>query len=475
MDFRRHSTARFYGGVALLCLAMARALPGAAEAPRPNVVFILADDLGWADVGFHGSDIATPTLDALAETGAEFAQFYAQPMCTPTRAALMTGRYPFRYGLQTAVIPSGGLYGLPTDEYLLPEALTAAGYDTAIVGKWHLGHADPAFWPGARGFERSYGPLIGEIDHFEHESHGVPDWYRDGQPLEEEGYDTALFAQAAVDVIEAHDPARPLFLYLAFTAPHTPYQAPQAYLDRYAAIPDPSRRAYAGQITAMDDAIGAVVAALDAKGLRDDTLIVFASDNGGTRSKLFAGEGAVSGELPPDNGPFRDGKGSVYEGGTRVVALANWPGRIAPGKVEPMVHVVDMFPTLAGLAGADVAGAEGKPLDGVDVWPLLGAQASPPRSEIVYNVEPYRAAVREGAWKLVWTALLPPKAELFDLSVDPGETTDLSAANPEKTAELQARVLELAAESAPPAFLGELVRLGLSAAPVFPDMGGNLD
>ena len=292
--------------------------------------------------------------------------------------------------------------------------------------------------------------------------------------LEEEGYDTALFAQAAVEVIEAHDPARPLFLYLAFTAPHTPYQAPQAYLDRYAAIPDPARRAYAGQITAMDDAIGAVVAALEAKGLRDDTLIVFASDNGGTRSKLFAGEGAVSGELPPDNGPFRDGKGSVYEGGTRVVALANWPGRIAPGKVEPMVHVVDMFPTLAGLAGADVAGA-GKPLDGVDVWPVLGAQASSPRSEIVYNVEPYRAAVREGDWKLVWTALLPPKAELFDLSADPGETTDLSGANPEKTAELQARVLELAAESAPPAFLGELVRLGLSAAPAFPDLGGNLD
>lgn len=475
MDFRRHSTARLCGGLALLCLAMARALPGAAEAPRPNVVFILADDLGWADVGFHGSDIATPTLDALAETGAEFAQFYAQPMCTPTRAALMTGRYPFRYGLQTAVIPSGGLYGLPTDEYLLPEALTAAGYDTAIVGKWHLGHADPAFWPGARGFERSYGPLIGEIDHFEHEAHGVTDWYRDGQPLEEEGYDTTLFAKAAVEVIEAHDPARPLFLYLAFTAPHTPYQAPQAYLDRYAAIPDPARRAYAGQITAMDDAIGAVVAALEAKGLRDDTLIVFASDNGGTRSKLFAGEGAVSGELPPDNGPFRDGKGSVYEGGTRVVALANWPGRIAPGKVEAMVHVVDMFPTLAGLAGAEVGGAEGKPLDGVDVWPVLGAQASPPRSEIVYNVEPYRAAVREGDWKLVWTALLPPKAELFDLSADPGETTDLSQANPEKTAELQARVLELAAESAPPAFLGELVRLGLSAAPAFPDLGGNLD
>lgn len=460
--------------LAALVLAAVQAMPVWADAPpRPNIVFILADDLGWADVGFHGSDIATPTLDELAESGAELTQYYAQPMCTPTRAALMTGRYPFRYGLQTAVIPSGGLYGLPTDEYLLPEALKAAGYDTAIVGKWHLGHFDKAYWPGARGFDQTYGPLIGEIDHFRHDSHGIPDWYKNGKPLEEEGYDTALFAQAAADVIRTHDQSRPLFLYLAFTAPHTPYQAPQAYLDRYANVADASRRAYAGQVTAMDDAIGQVLAALDEAGMRDDTLIVFASDNGGTRSAMFAGEGAVSGALPPNNGPYRDGKGSVYEGGTRVVALANWPGRVAPGKVDGEMHVVDMFPTFAGLAGAEERGE--KPLDGVDVWPTISTGAPSPREEIVYNIEPYRAGLREGDWKLVWTALLPPKVELFDLATDPGETTNLAEAHPDKVAALQARILALAGQAAPPAFLSELVRLGLSVEPAFPDMGGNLD
>lgn len=461
------------GLLAAMALAAAQAMPALADAPRPNIVFILADDLGWADVGFHGSDIATPTLDELAQSGAELTQYYAQPMCTPTRAALMTGRYPFRYGLQTAVIPSGGLYGLPLDEYLLPQALEAAGYETAIVGKWHLGHFDKDYWPGARGFEQSYGPLIGEIDHFRHDLHGVPDWYKDSKPLEEEGYDTALFAQAAVDVIENRDKNCPLFLYLAFTAPHTPYQAPQDYLDRYGNIADPYRRAYAGQVTAMDDAIGQVLTALDKAGMRDDTLIVFASDNGGTRSAMFAGEGAVSGDLPPNNGPFRDGKGSVYEGGTRVVALANWPGHVTPGKVEGEMHVVDMFPTLAGLAGAEDKGA--KPLDGVDVWPTISTGAASPREEIVYNIEPYRAGLRQGDWKLVWTTLLPPQVELFDLATDPGETTNVADAHPEKVAALEARILELAGQSAPPAFLSELVRLGLSVDPVFPDMGGNLD
>jgi arylsulfatase A-like enzyme len=456
----------------LICVSTLHAQPGAAD-DRPNIVMILADDLGWADVGFHGSDIATPTLDDLAATGAELSQFYAQPMCTPTRAALMTGRYPFRYGLQTAVIPSGGLYGLPLDEYLLPQALEAAGYQTAIIGKWHLGHFDPAYWPGNRGFELSYGPLIGEIDHFDHDSHGVRDWYRNNAPLEEDGYDTDLFAAAAVDLIETRDPGKPLFLYLAFTAPHTPYQAPEAELARYDAIADPLRRAYAGQITAMDSAIGRVLEAIDKAGIRDNTLILFASDNGGTRSALFVGEGKVTGEIPPNNGPFRDGKGSVYEGGTRVVALANWPGRVAPGKVDGMVHVVDLFPTLTGLAGADSRGPA--PLDGIDVWETISTGAPSPRTEVVYNIEPYRAGLRAGDMKLVWTTLLPPSVELFDLGTDPGETVNLASRDPGTVEAMQARVLDLAGQAVPPAFMLELVRLGLSVAPAFPDLGGNLD
>ena len=447
----------------LAAIAGLSALPAGARAaapPRPHILYILADDLGFADVGFHGSDIETPVLDGLAAGGARFGAFYTQPLCTPTRAAFMTGRYPMRYGLQTGVIPSGATYGLATDEYLLPEALKTAGYRTALVGKWHLGHADRAYWPRQRGFDSFYGPLVGEIDHFAHTAHGVTDWYRDNTLVEEDGYDTELFGAEAVRIVEGHDKATPLFLYLAFTAPHTPFQAPEADLARYAHITDPSRRAYAAMITAMDVQIGRVVAALEAAGMRENTLIVFHSDNGGTTSKMFVGEGEVTGELPARNTPYRDGKGSLYEGGTRVVGLANWPGRIAAGEAEGIVHIVDMLPTLARLTGASLE--KSKPLDGVDAWPAL-ARGEPGRAEVVYNVEPTQGAVREGKWKLHWQVVLPPKVELFDLDADPSETTDLSGAHPETVAALQQRVVDYARAMAPPLFYAAALKSTLSA------------
>src|SRR5262252_8124188 len=192
-----------------ICVASAPALAqpaGSSTAPaagaRPNIVYIVADDLGWKDVGFHGSDIKTPNIDALAAGGARLEQFYVQPMCTPTRAALLTGRYPFRYGLQTLVIPSSGQYGLPTDEWLLPQALKDAGYETALIGKWHLGQGKQEYWPNQRGFDYFYGSLVGEIDHFKHETHGVGDWHRNNKPLKETGYDTILFGDEAVRLIE---------------------------------------------------------------------------------------------------------------------------------------------------------------------------------------------------------------------------------------------------------------------------------
>lgn len=261
---------------ALTLLPIMRKPDDAQAADRPpNILYIVADDLGWKDVGFHGSDIRTPTLDALAAKGAKLEQFYAEPMCTPTRAALMTGRYPMRYGLQTAVIPQGHTYGLATDEWLLPQALKDAGYETAIVGKWHLGHADQKFWPRQRGFDHAYGPLIGEIDYFTHKVDGKVDWFRDNDVVEEEGYSTTLLGDEAVKLVEEHDPATPLFLYLAFNAVHTPYQAPPEYLDQYKNIEDPSRRAYAASATAMDGQIGRVIAALEQKHMLDNTLIVF--------------------------------------------------------------------------------------------------------------------------------------------------------------------------------------------------------
>jgi len=420
---------------------------------RPNVVYIVSDDQGWKDVGYHGSDIKTPNIDRLAADGVRLEQFYAQPMCTPTRAALMTGRYPFRYGLQTAVIASAQTYGLATDEYLLPQALKDAGYSTAIVGKWHLGHADPKYWPRQRGFDYQYGPLIGEIDYFTHETHGVVDWYRNNVVVKEEGYSTTLLGNEAVKLIEQHDMSQPIYLYLTFNAPHTPYQAPQEYLDKYQNIADPSRRAYAAAITAMDNQIGRVLSALDTKGMRSNTIIFFQTDNGGTRNKMFAGEGDTSKiVIPCDNGPYREGKGMLYEGGTRVIALANWPGHIKSGTtVEGMIHVVDMYTTVAAIAGASTAKA--KPLDGLNVWPTLSEGKPSPRTELIYNIEPFRAGVREGDWKLIWRAPLPPILELYNIPQDPSEKNNLATQNPDKVAELQKRANELASTMVKPLFL----------------------
>jgi arylsulfatase A-like enzyme len=439
---------------------------------KPNIVYIISDDQGWKDVGYHGSDIKTPNIDALAAGGARLEQYYAQPMCTPTRAALMTGRYPFRYGLQTAVIPSSHTWGLPTDEWLLPQALKDAGYETAIVGKWHLGHADQKYWPRQRGFDYQYGPLIGEIDYFTREQHGVLDWFRNNKRVHETGYSTTLLGDDAVKLIDNHDPKTPLFLDLAFNAPHAPYQAPKDYLDRYKNIEDPTRRAYAAQITAMDDQIGRVVEALDKKGMRDNTLIVFQADNGGTRNPMFSGEQDMSKiKLPNDNGLYREGKGTLYEGGTRVISVANWPGHIKAGSVvNEMIHTVDMYPTLLNVAGASTAKA--KPLDGLDVWGTISDGKPSPRTELIYNIEPFRAGVREGDWKLIWRTPLPQAVELYNIADDPYERTNVADAHPDKVAELQKRANELAAAQAKPLMLVTefaAMRQRLKLPPSLPD------
>jgi arylsulfatase B len=425
-------------------------------ADQPNILYIVADDLGWKDVGFNGcKDIKTPHLDALAAGGANLKEFYVQPMCTPTRAALMTGRYPFRYGLQTGVIPSVSDYGLDTGEWLMPQCLKEAGYKTAIIGKWHLGHADKKFWPKQRGFDYQYGAMIGELDYFTHSEQGVLDWFRDNEPVKEEGYTTNLLGADAVKYINAQDAKKPFYLYLAFNAPHTPYQAPQEYIDRVKSIEEPTRRIYAAMVSCLDDNIGKVVAALEKKGLRGNTLIVFHSDNGGTHNPMFAGVMADMSKvkIPCDNGPYRDGKGSIFEGGCRVCALANWPGHIKAGRtVDGLMHAVDMYPTLAALAGASTEKCK-KPLDGLNVWDTLSEGKPSPRTEIVYNIEPFRGAVRQGDWKLIWRTMLPSSADLYDLAQDPAEKNNLAAAHPEKVTALQQRLDSLAKEAAKPLFL----------------------
>lgn len=466
--------------LSLFVFAISALLATLAHAAKPNILYIVADDVGWKDVGYHGSDIKTPNIDKLASGGARLEQFYAQPMCTPTRASLMTGRYPFRYGLQTAVIPSSHTYGLNTDEFLLPQALKEAGYTTAIIGKWHLGHADKKYWPNQRGFDYQYGPLIGEIDYFTHQQHGVTDWFRNNQVVEEPGYSTTLLGNDAVRFINEQSAAKPFYLYYTFNAPHTPYQAPQEFLDQYKNIADPSRRAYAAAITALDEQIGRAIAALEAKGLRDNTLIVFQSDNGGTRDAMFAGEIDSSKIIIPcDNGPYRNGKGTLYEGGTRVVSLVNWPGHIKPGiTIDEMIHVTDMFPTIASIAGASTA--KSKPLDGVNQWPTISEGKPSARTEVIYNVEPFRAGVRQGDWKLVWRTLLPAAVELYNIKTDPYEKDNVAAQHPDIVAKLQQRANELAATMAKPLLLQaefQAIRERLALPPALPgqelELGGD--
>ncbi|HMP77568.1 MAG TPA: arylsulfatase [Kiritimatiellia bacterium] len=448
----------------------------ATAAERPNIVHIVADDLGWKDVGFNGAtDIRTPNLDALAAGGAHLQQFYVQPMCTPTRAALLTGRYPFRYGLQTAVIPSVSAYGLDLSERLLPQVLKDAGYQTAIIGKWHLGHADRQYWPKQRGFDYQYGALIGELDYFTHEEHGHLDWFRNNEQVREEGYTTTLFGDDAVRYIEQQDENQPFYLYLAFNAPHTPYQAPQAYIDRFAHIEDPTRRVYAAMVACLDENIGRVMEALERKGLRKNTLVIFHSDNGGTKNAMFAGVMADMSKvrIPCDNGPYRDGKGALFEGGTRVCAFANWPGRIKAQPVDGVMHAVDVFATFTALANASTEGC--KPIDGLNVWETIAQGAPSPRSEVVYNIEPFRAAVRQGDWKLIWRTMLPSSVDLYNLADDPSEERNLAGQHPEKVAAMQQRLDLLAREAAKPLFLVDqfkVITRNMQGEPLLPGDDG---
>ncbi len=441
----------------LLCFLLFAFAASAAEpaAPKPNILFILADDLGWGDVGFHGSEIKTPHIDKLAAAGARLEQFYVQPVCSPTRAAFMTGRYPIRHGLHIGVVRPWARYGLPLDERTLPQALKEAGYATAITGKWHLGHFEPAYLPTHRGFDHQYGHYNGALDYNTHERDGGFDWHRDDKVNRDEGYSTHLLAREASRLIAEHDASRPLFLYVPFNAVHSPHQVPERYMEPYANLKG-NRRTYAGMLAAMDEAIGQIVGALDTKGLRKNTLIFFCSDNGGPSP------GVVT-----SNGPLRAGKATLYEGGVRVPAVAVWDGKIKAGSVvDAALHMVDWYPTLLKLAGVSLA--QKNPLDGRDAWPAITQGAATPHEDILHNITATGGAVRMGDWKLIvngnaadgdgegdGSAVAAGKkaakraakaaatgslVELFNIRSDPYEKTNLAAQQPEKTKELRARL-----------------------------------
>ena len=447
---------------------------GVAQAadPKPNIVFIMADDLGNADLGYRGGEMKTPNIDQLAKEGVRLESFYGEPVCTPSRAALMTGRYPMRYGLQTLVIFPSHTYGLPTDERTLPQALKDAGYRTLLTGKWHLGHADKKFWPQNRGFDYFYGNLVGEVDYFTRERGGIIDWQRNGTFLKEPGYYMTLIGDEAVKLIGEQDSKTPFFLYFASLAPHAPYQAPQEYKDLYPSIQDKNRQTYAGMISSLDHEVGRIVQALEKKNLLDNTIIIFASDNGGATSGMFATgarskeemaseEGGLAREAkaPASNAPFSGGKGSLREGGVRVPAFVSWRGHLQPRVVNDPVHMVDVMPTLLALSGGK--GSPDHPMDGKDLWPTLSEGKPSPNEDVLINVEAFRGAIRKGNWKLVKIALLPGKTELFDLSKDPGETTNVAQQNPDVARDLEARLIDYAKQQKPsewikaqPAFVG---------------------
>lgn len=439
----RHFTLAF-----IILLALGAACR--ADEARPNVVFILADDLGRVDCGFMGgTQIKTPHIDKLAAAGTTLDAFYVQPVCSPTRAALMTGRYPMRHGLQVGVVRPWARYGLPLEERTLAQALKEAGYATAIAGKWHLGHFAPDYLPTRRGFDHQYGHYNGAIDYFTHVRDGGFDWHKDDTVCRDEGYSTHLIAKDAARFIASNAEKKPFFLYVAFNAVHAPHQAPEEFLKPYDNLKG-ERRKYAGMLAAMDEAVGQIVAAVEKAGTRQNTLFVFSSDNGGPRPGIVT-----------DNGKFRAGKGTLYEGGVRVAAFATWDGHIKPNSTvtEPL-HIVDWYPTLLKLCGAK---AEQKlALDGRDLWPTLTQGKPSPHDAILLNTTPTGGAIRAGDWKLVVRNGAddldggPAKnaekrsAELFNLKSDPYEKTNLADKQPDRLKDLQGRLAVFAKQAVPP-------------------------
>ena len=439
-----HSRSRKLAVAFLAGAGVCLALPGhsGGSGPRrgqgrpPNILLIVADDLGWGDVGFHGSEIHTPRLDRLAAESVELERFYVQPLCTPTRAGLFTGRSPIRLGLQWSTIRSWSERGLDPREVLLPELLRRAGYRTALVGKWHLGHASEEYLPRQRGFDSFYGHLTGTIDYYEHAVHGSLDWQRDGASVREEGYSTHLLAREAVRTIEQSSGERPFFLCLAFNAPHAPLQSPPGYRKRYASIPDVDRRIYANMVQTLDGAIGSVLDALDARGLREDTLVWFLSDNGAATAQGGS------------NRPLRGGKGNTFEGGIRVPSLVRCPSLLPGGRrTRKIISFLDVLPTLLGQAGADPP--EGIELDGRDAWPLIDGSGTAPEVELHFaarTVHHSSVAIISPRWKMIRETELATDARtlhLYQVDRDPMEGNNLGLEEPSIMGGLHGRLVEV--------------------------------
>jgi arylsulfatase A-like enzyme len=437
---------------AAVAIASTIGLPGgSARGAAPNVVILLADDLGYGDLGCYGHPtIATPNLDQMAREGLRLTSFYAAPACTPARATLLTGRYAPLAGLPNVLGPDA-THGIAERELTLAEALKGRGYRTMAVGKWHLGHAEPRHLPLANGFDAYFGLL--------YSNDMMPPWVETGKPLElwrgngpierpvEQSALTARYTDEAVRFIQGAK-GEPFFLHVAYTFPHVPLHASERFRGRSRA------GLYGDVVEEIDWSAGRILETLREEGLEDRTLVIFTSDNGpwsNMPDRMFRGD-VIKKWDAGSAGLLRGAKGTTFEGGVRVPCIARWPGRIPAGRVSgQIVATMDLFATALALAGAP-APAD-RPIDGLDLWPLLSGAGESPRRECFYFLGTRLEGIREGRWKLRAPDLVEPRAdrrredglELFDLEADPGERFNLAAARPELVERLGRRMAEFAA------------------------------
>ncbi|KAK6188808.1 hypothetical protein SNE40_004909 [Patella caerulea] len=428
-------------------------------AKRPHILFIVADDLGWNDVGYQNPDVITPTIDGLAKQGVIFQSSYVLPICSPSRSTYMSGMYPYKTGMQHIVIGGRQSVCLPLELRTLPQQLKEVGYATHAVGKWNLGFCNLKCIPTYRGFDSFLGYYNTQEDYYNHTFGGYLDLH-DGERVAREydgQYSTHVYTNRTTSIIEAHDPDQPLFIYLPYQSVHYPIQVPDKYADMYPHIGNEGRKKFSGMVTAMDEGIGNITRALQDKGMLDDTIILFTTDNGAELLKYG------------NNFPLRGGKHTLWEGGTRGVAFMAGAGLQHTGiKYNGLIHSIDWMPTLIGAAGAPQA-----EVDGVNQWDSIRLNQPSKRSEFIYNLDDFHiptqghAAIRVGDWKLIlgypgesdgWTkpmndtkdtALLyniyspgDTPSYLFNITDDPREFHNVAYQHPDIVQKLTKRIQE---------------------------------
>ena len=423
--------------------------------PSPNIVIILADDLGWNDVSYHGSEIKTPNIDKLISSGVELDRFYVQPTCSPTRAELMTGKSAMRLGI-TRPISKNQKLGLGLEEKILPQYLKELNYSTYLLGKWHLGSYIPDYFPTRRGFDYFYGYLTGGIGYWDHIHGGGHDWQRNEVGLREDGYVTQLIKNDTLKIIDNHDFTNPIFLNVNFGAPHIPNEAPEESVLKFSYIENETRRIHAAMVHEMDNAIGEIIAALEKENVLKNTIVMFASDNGGLTPDVKLNPSFLS--IPKkigvcdtknrfgikifqwicenysggsSNKPLPEGKMSVSEGGIRVPAVIWWPGKFEYSKSENFITMMDVLPTILDLINykneIDVDGES-------RVSSLNNNNSSESSKYVVTNIINDKYAVIEMPYKLITSA---DGDQLYNILDDPSEKLNIASENQEIVLELK--------------------------------------